>query len=98
MAKIVWTLRSVEDLEAIRMFISRDSARLADRFIRWVTLSVEQLDRFSFSGAVVPELNREDIREMVRGNYRVIYRATEELVEIIRVYHGARLFDERDLS
>jgi plasmid stabilization system protein ParE len=40
----------------------------------------------------------EDIREMVRGNYRVIYRATEELVEIIRVYHGARLFNERDLS
>jgi plasmid stabilization system protein ParE len=87
----------VEDLEAIRLFISRDSARLADRFIRWVTTSVEQLDRFPFSGAVVPELNREDIREMVRGNYRVIYRATEELVEIIRIYHGARLFNEREL-
>jgi len=98
MARIVWTTRSVEDLDAIRNFIARDAPRTADRFVRWVSSSVDQLDRFPFSGGVVHELNRENIREMVRGNYRVIYRASEELVEILRVFHSARLFGERELN
>jgi hypothetical protein len=27
------------------------------------------------------------------GNYRIIYRASIDLVEILAIYHGARLLD-----
>jgi plasmid stabilization system protein ParE len=30
------------------------------------------------------------------GNYRIIYRAAEHRVEILTVYHSARLLDELD--
>ena len=56
--------------------------------------SVDRLVQFPFSGSVVPETNREDIRELIHGNYRIIYRTRPKIVEIISVYHSARLFDK----
>ena len=39
---------------------------------------------------------RQDIRELLKGNYRIIYRVAEHRVEILAVYHSARLLDESD--
>ncbi len=94
MAAIFWTRQSQEDIEAIRSFISRNSPRVADLFIDKLVSSVDQLKRFPFSGGIVPELNRGDIREIIRGQYRIVYRASETSVTVLTVYHGARLLDE----
>jgi len=40
----------------------------------------------------VPELGDESIREVIHGNYRIVYRLRLDLVEIATVFHGARLF------
>jgi toxin ParE1/3/4 len=40
----------------------------------------------------VPELGDESIREVIHGNYRIVYRLRPDLVEIATVFHGARLF------
>lgn len=55
--------------------------------------SVTRLEVFPESGRIVPELNDLKIREILLGNYRIIYRLTENLVEIITVYHSARLLN-----
>jgi plasmid stabilization system protein ParE len=98
MAAIVWTRQGREDVEAIRNFIGRNSPRTADTFVEWIISSVNEIERFPFSGGVVPELNRENIREIIRGRYRVIYRASDERVEILTVHHSARLLDESRLN
>lgn len=49
------------------------------------------LDRFPFSGRIVPEIGREDIREVLCGDYRIIYRVRRNTPEIISVRHGHRL-------
>lgn len=41
---------------------------------------------------VVPELNRSDIREIIFGNYRVIYKVTDD-IHILTVRHGRQLLD-----
>ena len=46
----------------------------------------------SRSGRVVPELGDESIREVIHGNYRIVYRMRHDVVEIATVFHGARLF------
>ena len=43
------------------------------------------------------EVGREDIREVLRGNYRIIYRVLPTRVEILAVYHSARLLDGAEL-
>lgn len=47
------------------------------------------------SGRVVPELGRDDIREIFVQSYRIIYRARPDTVEILTVHHGARVLDPR---
>jgi len=38
------------------------------------------------------------IREVILGNYRIVYRTKQEFVEILTIYHGARLLNPRDLD
>lgn len=83
----------MDDIEAIANFIAIDSDYYARMFAANVFETVERLELFPESGRIVPELNRKEIREVIFGNYRIIHRIKEELVEILTVYHSARLLD-----
>ncbi len=43
-------------------------------------------------GRIVPEFNQQDLHEVIVSPYRIIYRVKDEsnLIEIIRIWHGAR--------
>mgnify|MGYP001813658090 FL=1 len=94
--RIFWTRQAREDLREVRAFIARDAPATASAFVRRLRQSVERLRAFPCSGQIVPELGREDIRELLKGNYRIVYRVAEHRVEILTVYHSARLLDEAD--
>lgn len=98
MAEIRWTLQAADDLEAIAEFISVDSPQYAQLFALNVLRAVERLASFPRSGRLVPELGNATIREIVLGNYRIVYRLRREVVEVLTVYHGARLLDPSDLQ
>ena len=49
--------------------------------------AVEHLAKFPESGSIVRELNRDDIRQVVVGDYRVIYRVKRKTPEVISVRH-----------
>jgi plasmid stabilization system protein ParE len=53
---------------------------------------VDRLQDHPLSGRVVPELGDTSIREVIHGNYRIVYRLRHDVVEIATVFHGARLF------
>jgi len=88
--RVSWTDQALEDLDAICLFIARDAPRYAEIFADRVFGAVERLENFPHSGRVVPEIGRKDIREIIFGNYRIIYRLLSDEVEILAVHHGAR--------
>ncbi len=92
MIRIVWTQPAVEDLESIHAYIARDSESYADAIVSEVFEAVERLRRFPLSGRTVPELSDVQTREIIRGNYRVIYDSRRDLVRILSVLHSARRF------
>jgi plasmid stabilization system protein ParE len=94
--KIFWTQQARQDLRAIREFIARNAPSTAAAFVRRVRASVNRLYDFPQSGQVVAELGREDLREILQGNYRIIYRYENQKVDILTVYHSARLLDWSD--
>ena len=96
-SRLYWTRQAREDLRAIRAHIARDAPATATAYVRKIRASVERLRQFPFSGEVVPELGREDLREVVQGNYRLIYRVSEMRLDILAVYHGSRILDQRDV-
>ena len=90
MAKIVWTELAIEDLRSIHEYISKGSKRYTDRHIDKLISRVEQLENNPNSGRVVPEFNIETTRELIEGNYRIIYKVDQNLISIVRVHHSAR--------
>ena len=96
LSKIYWTRQAQEDLRAIRAHIARDAPATASAYVRQLRASVERLRQFPFSGEVVPELEREDLREVLQGNYRLIYRVSQNRVDILAIYHGFRILSHRD--
>ena len=92
MTSIVWTEQALDDVEAVRSLIARDSERYADLTAERIVHCVERLRMFPGSGRIVPEIGREDLREILLGAYRIVYRLEGERVTVMTVVHGARLF------
>jgi len=59
--------------------------------------AADRLTSFPASGRVVREINDRDVREIIVGNYRLMYRISADEVEVWTVVHGARLFSLGDL-
>ena len=94
MTRVLWTLQAVEDVEAIRNFIARDSPHYAALMAERIVESVERLKEFPRSGRTVPELDREAYREVILGTYRIVYRLEADRAEILTVVHAARLLPD----
>ncbi|MBI4386145.1 MAG: type II toxin-antitoxin system RelE/ParE family toxin, partial [Elusimicrobia bacterium] len=93
-----WTLQAAEDLDFIVSFIAKDSTPYARLFVVDVFEAVDRLIQFPESGRTVPELNDPAVRELILGNYRLVYRLKKDIVELLTVYHGARLLDPSKLK
>jgi len=89
-AQVTWTDQALDDLDAICLFIARDAPRYAEVVAARIFHSTDRLSQFPRSGRIVPELGRDDIREVIVQNYRVIYRLRPDEVEILTIHHGAR--------
>lgn len=95
MAQVSWTPQAENDLDAIAEFIAEDSPHFASLFVLDILQAAEQLVKFPRSGRMVTEIEDQTIREIIQGNYPIIYRLRAELVEILTVFHGAQLFDAK---
>lgn len=93
MVEIRWTPQAAEDLVSIADFIAADSPHYAELLALDVLAAIERLAAFPKSGRIVPELENPSIREVIMGNYRIVYRLKKEVVEVLTVYHGARLLN-----
>ena len=91
MVKIVWTDVSVEDLKEIFDYISEDSIRYASLTVSRIYHRALLITINPNTGQIVPIFNNKNIRQILIGNYRIIYRIVNEFrVDILRVYHSAR--------
>ena len=92
MTPIRWSPQAIRDVEAIRDYIAQDSRRYAQLTVDRIITSVERLRVFPQSGRVVPERADPEIREVIVGPFRVVYRYRSGVVDIATVFRGSRLF------
>ena len=93
MAEVTWTLQALDDLDAVCLLIARDKPGIAQVFATRAFEATDRLVDFPRSGRIVPEVGRDDVREIFVHSYRIIYRIKPDEVEILTVHHGARLLD-----
>lgn len=86
------------DLDEIAAFIAQDSPEAAARWIALLMRRARRAVAFPLWGRAVPEVEREDVREIIESNYRIIYQILdrEDVVEVIMVMESHRRFPELD--
>jgi len=92
--QIKWTNRALNDLCEIHEFIAKDSPRYAQIQIEKIQKAVSNLAVFPSLGRQVPEFPHLPYREVLVGNFRVLYREEEKRVLVMSVVHGRRLLKE----
>jgi len=99
MVKIVWTEISIIDLKEIFDYIADDSTRYATITTQKIYQRAQEIVSNPYLGRIVPEFGNKFIRELIEGNYRIIYRIKSEIqVDIIRVFHSARSLKIKSLK
>jgi toxin ParE1/3/4 len=84
---IRWTTEASDQLEAAVKYIQQDNPAAARKVAQTVIDRIEELATF-------PGIGRpgevKETRELVSSPYVVVYRYTEEIVEILHIWHGAQ--------
>jgi len=94
MVKVRWTDYALENLIAIGDYIEKDSYFYAQRVVDSLFSSVDILEQHPLAGRNVPEFNDRNIRELIRGSYRIVYKiVSKDDIDIITVHHSARLLE-----
>jgi len=88
--RVVWTLDAKHDLIEIWEYIARDSIAYASITIKAIRSAVRGLIQFPLKAKVITEFERENLRSLVTGNFRIIYRVTENMITIERILHTSR--------
>jgi len=98
MVRIRWTYQAKDDLKSIAEYISRDSIRYARLQIYRIRNRTRILQRNPQAGREVPEIKEPKIRELIQGNYRIIYKiVTESRIDILTIHHSARDLTSRTI-
>ncbi|HCW09281.1 MAG TPA: type II toxin-antitoxin system RelE/ParE family toxin [Cytophagales bacterium] len=91
MVKLIWTDQAVNDLGSIGEYIAENSEKYAKLTVKKLFERPDILKNFPQAGRIVPEKNDPNVRELIEGNYRIIYEIiSTDQINILTVYHSAR--------
>jgi addiction module RelE/StbE family toxin len=91
MVKLIWTDQAITDLSDIGDYIAENSEKYAKLTVKKLFERPDILKTYPQAGRIVPEKNEENLRELIEGNYRIIYEiVSADQIDILTVYHSAR--------
>lgn len=82
-----WSPLAISRLSEVANYIALDNPVAAERWVEKVFALVEKLSDFPERGRMVPEVGNKAIREIISGNYRIIYRLEDREVSILTLRH-----------
>jgi len=95
---IIWSPLGIDRATEIAEYIARDNPSAAARWVATLFSKVELLNTSPEHGRVVPEVNRLDIRELVYGNYRIIYLIEKNRISILTVRHSKQILPTEEVT
>jgi toxin ParE1/3/4 len=94
MVEVIWTQNATEEIVNIAEYLEQYSKYYAETIVKKLYSKVNVLRQHPKIGRVIPEMQNEIYRELIEGNYRIMYEILdEEIILIQRVIHSSRFFD-----
>ncbi len=90
---VIWTDTAQETLKQIHDYIARETKYYANRVAAEIIRTSKELANFPNKGRQVPEANRNEIREVFIYSYRMIYKVTQNDIQILRILHQHQNID-----
>jgi addiction module RelE/StbE family toxin len=95
MVEIKWTDFAIENLNDIGDYIEKDSFRYAEIVVNSLFDATDILEQHPLAGRTVPEFDNKNIRELIRGSYRIVYKIlNESRIDILTIHHSAQLLTD----
>jgi plasmid stabilization system protein ParE len=89
--KLIWSPLAIDRVAEISQYIAEDNLNASKKWVNSIFQVVERLEQFPRSGHIVPEIRQEDFREIIHGNYRIIYKLEDEQISILTIRHGKQI-------
>jgi plasmid stabilization system protein ParE len=89
---VAWTDRALADLREVGDSIAEDNPVAAERWVGVLVATAEAAATLPRAARVVPEIGRDDVREVFKRTYRVVFRVGERRIEILTIFEGRRRF------
>ena len=90
--EVNFSSESVDDLESIVDYIAVDNPQKAESYGNNLIDKALEAKTMPHKGRVVPEFGNTNIRELIQGNYRIVYRIRDEVKtdDVLRFWHAAQ--------
>jgi plasmid stabilization system protein ParE len=96
--KLAWSPRALERASEIAQYIAEDSPDAAKLWLIEIFGVVGRLEEGPKSGRVVPEAGRDEIREILHGNYRIVYRIESKQIAVLTIRHVRQLLSMKEIK
>jgi toxin ParE1/3/4 len=99
MVQVNWTFLARNDLKGIFEYIAKDSKKYAKLEILKIKSRTQILKFRPLIGKEVIERGNISVRELVEGNYRIIYKIVDKRrIDILTIHHSARDLENREID
>lgn len=88
--EIILTDRFLGRVEEFSDYIALDDIPAAMMWAQEVFDRCKQLRSHPESGRIVPEFVRPEIRELIHGNYRLIYEVKPKQIDMLTIWHTSQ--------
>ena len=96
--RVIWSPLAVDRASEIADYIAQDKPSAAEKWIDTVFSKVEQLKSSPEIGRIVPEISDSQFRELIYGNYRIIYRIETKQISILTIRHGRQILPINEIK
>ena len=92
---ITFATSAIADLDDIlAWYADQQVPEVGKQQVRKIIQQVEILREQPEMGRIVPEFGNENLREIVRSPYRIVYRRQKNKIGIVRVWRSERLLKD----
>jgi plasmid stabilization system protein ParE len=95
--KVIWAPRAIARAAEIARYIAADRPGAAKAWVDQLFAKAATLRRYARRGTKVPELDRDEIRQVLHGKHRIIYRIDPKRVVVLTVRHSRQPWDPTDV-
>ena len=88
--RVIFTQAALKDLDDILNYLQTNFPTLIEPFERRIQATVARLSKWPESAPLTVERPGLRAASLVRYPYRIFYRVSDEMIEIIRIRHTSR--------